>query len=53
VAEFKKQVDLAATHRELVEIEKAINTATAKHNQFLKELCLSLFPSRDHDSAEE
>lgn len=36
------EVDLAATHLELVEIEKAIRTATTKHNGFLTEL--GLFP---------
>jgi type I restriction enzyme M protein len=35
------EIDLAATHRELVEIEKAIAAAKDKHNGFLKELGLS------------
>jgi type I restriction enzyme M protein len=30
-------IDLSATHRELVEIEKQIRDSTAKHNAFLKE----------------
>jgi type I restriction enzyme M protein len=38
------EIDLAATRRELVKIEKAINKATAKHNKFLKELGLRLLP---------
>jgi type I restriction enzyme M protein len=38
------EIDLAATHAELVEIEKAIRTATTKHNEFLNELGLSLLP---------
>jgi type I restriction enzyme M protein len=38
------EVDLAAAHRELVEAESAIREATAKHNQFLKELGLPLLP---------
>ena len=38
------EIDLAATHRELVEIEKAIAAAKVKHNGFLKELGLSLLP---------
>ncbi len=38
------EIDLAATHAELVEIEAAIKTATAKHNEFLKELGLPLLP---------
>ena len=38
------EIDLATTHRELVEIEKAIAAAMEKHNGFLKELGLSLLP---------
>lgn len=38
------EVDLAATHAELVEIEKAIAAAKQKHNAFLKELGLSPLP---------
>jgi type I restriction enzyme M protein len=34
------EIDLATTHAELVEIEKSIKTATAKHNDFLKQLGL-------------
>jgi type I restriction enzyme M protein len=39
------EVDLAATHVELVRIEGEIRTATAKYNEFLKELGLPLLPS--------
>ena len=38
------EIDLDATHDELVEIEEAIATAKAKHNGFLKELGLKLLP---------
>ena len=38
------EIDLAATHGELVEIEKAIAAAKKKHNGFLKELGLKLQP---------
>ena len=38
------QIDLKATHRELVGIEKQIRESTAKHNSFLKELGLSPLP---------
>ena len=38
------EIDLDATHGELVEIEKAIATAKQKHNDFLKELGLSKLP---------
>jgi type I restriction enzyme M protein len=38
------EIDLQATHGELVEIEKAIATAKLKHNDFLKELGLSPLP---------
>ena len=41
------QIDLSATHEELVEIEKRIRESTAKHNAFLKELGLSPLPSRE------
>ena len=39
------EIDLAATHAELVNIEDDIQKATAKHNAFLKELRLSPLPS--------
>jgi len=39
------EIDLAATHRELVEIENAIQNAASKHNEFLKELGLPPLPS--------
>lgn len=35
---------LAETHRELVEIEKQVRQATAKHNAFLLELGLPSLP---------
>jgi type I restriction enzyme M protein len=38
------EIDLTATHRELVEIEKTIAAAKEKHNAFLKELGVSLLP---------
>ena len=41
------EIDLAATHSRLVEIESAIHSATAKHNEFLQELGLPLLPSSD------
>ena len=40
----EEEIDLQATNAELVEIETAINTATGKHNDFLKELGLPLLP---------
>ena len=43
-AESEVEIDLSATHRELVEIEKQIQESTAKHNAFLKELGLSPLP---------
>jgi type I restriction enzyme M protein len=39
------EIDLAETHRQLVEIEKTVRKATAKHNEFLKELGLPVLPS--------
>ena len=41
----EEEIDLAATHASLVEIENAIQIATAKHNEFLKELDKPLLPS--------
>ena len=38
------EIDLAATHGDLVEIEKSIQQATGTHNQFLKELGLPPLP---------
>jgi len=44
-AEAEEEIDLAATHRKLVEIEESIQKATARHNEFLKELGLPPLPS--------
>ena len=38
------EIDLSATHSDLVGIEEAIQNATARHNEFLKELGLPLLP---------
>ena len=46
-AKQEVEIDLSATHGELVEIEKQIQEATAKHNAFLKELGLSPLPAPD------
>src|SRR5690242_11225261 len=46
-AEQEIEIDLSATHDELIEIEKQIRESTAKHNAFLKELGLSLLPGSD------
>ncbi len=46
-AEQEVAIDLEATQRELVEIEKQIRESTAKHNGFLKELGLSPLPAPD------
>jgi type I restriction enzyme M protein len=40
----EEEIDLEATHAELVRIEGAIHAATAAHNKFLKELGLPLLP---------
>ncbi len=39
-ATAEEEIDLAATNKELLEIEKSIRSATEKHNAFLKELGL-------------
>ena len=41
----EEEIDLAATHAELMEIESTIQTATGKHNEFLKELRIPLLPT--------
>lgn len=43
----EEEVDLAATHAELVRIEKEIRAATAKHNEFLRQLGLPKLPLID------
>ncbi|ACB74373.1 type I restriction-modification system subunit M [Opitutus terrae] len=43
-AEQEEEIDLTATHTNLVEIEKRIQTAAQKHNAFLKELGLIPLP---------
>ena len=40
----EEEIDLSALNAELAEIETTIQTATAKHNEFLKELGLPLLP---------
>jgi type I restriction enzyme M protein len=40
----EEEINLAATHRELVAIDEEIRKATAKHNKFLKELGLPPLP---------
>lgn len=39
-----EEIDLAATHEELVRLDQRIKTATTDHNRFLKELGLPLLP---------
>ena len=46
-AEPEVEIDLSATHKELVGIEKQIRKSTAEHNRFLEELGLSPLPSPD------
>jgi hypothetical protein len=47
------EIDLADTHRDLVEIEKAIQKATIKHNQFLKDLGLPPLPGGEFQVQKE
>src|SRR4051812_39634401 len=49
-AEAEAEIELAATHSELVKIEREILKATATHNAFLKELGLALLPLVESDS---
>lgn len=46
-ARAEAEIDLAATHRQLTDIEQAIRTATRKHNAFLRELGLPLLPGNE------
>jgi type I restriction enzyme M protein len=48
-AQSEAEIDLLATHAQLVRIETEIRAATRKHNLFLKELGLPLLPSLDSD----
>jgi type I restriction enzyme M protein len=41
----EEEIDLSAVHAELAEIQKTIEIATDKHNEFLKELGLPLLPA--------
>ena len=41
----EREIDLAATHVELMKIESAITEATNRHNEFLKDLNLPQLPS--------
>ncbi len=43
-SEAEVEIDLAATHAELVAIDQSIEKATARHNEFLKELGLPPLP---------
>jgi type I restriction enzyme M protein len=40
----EEEIDLDETNAALVQIENAVKTATAKHNEFLKELGLPTLP---------
>ncbi len=44
-AQAEEEINLAETQRQLVEIEQQIQSATRKHNEFLKELGLALIPN--------
>ncbi len=44
-AQAEAEVDLAAVHADLVRIDGEIRSATAKHNEFLKQLGLPLLPN--------
>jgi len=49
-AEPEPDINLAATHRELAEIEQTITRARQKHNEFLQELGLPSLPGPDQES---
>jgi type I restriction enzyme M protein len=43
-SQAEAEIDLQATHQELVEIEQKIKDAAKRHNEFLKELGLPPLP---------
>ena len=43
-AKDEVEIDLSATHKKLVEIEKRTRESTAKHNEYLRQLGLSPLP---------
>lgn len=43
----EEEIELDATHEELVEIETEIRLSTETHNAFLRELGLSLLPGTE------
>jgi type I restriction enzyme M protein len=47
----EEEIDLSAINVELVEIERAIQEATARHKSFLKELGIPLLPSGEGGSS--
>jgi type I restriction enzyme M protein len=44
-AQAEEEVDLSAVNGELVDLEEKIGSATNRHNEFLRELGLSLLPT--------
>jgi type I restriction enzyme M protein len=40
----EEEIDLKVEHAKLLDIEKKIQSATQKHNEFLKELDLPMLP---------
>lgn len=51
-AEAEKEIDLAATRRELVRLDDEIRKATKRHNEFLRELGLAPLPLQEEPSEE-
>jgi type I restriction enzyme M protein len=50
IAQDEVEIDLIATHAELVSAERDIAAATVKHNAFLQELGLAPLPLGDTES---
>jgi type I restriction enzyme M protein len=48
-AEAEVEIDLAAVHASLLEIDKKVTAATKLHNEFLEQLRLPLLPSSGQD----
>ena len=47
----EEEIRLSEIHRELVDVEKQVRSATAKHNSFLKDLGLPPLPGGDEENS--
>jgi len=52
-ATAEEEIDLEATNQKLVEIENTIQTATARHNEFLKDLGQPFLPGKNSSASKK